>query len=107
MPNAHVAFEVLNGVTPDQMGEVKIKQGFKHFGTHMIFDIKMDGKFTCKARLVAGGHKTEPLFSITFPSVVTRESVRLEFIIDGLNDLYICACDIGNAHLNAPCGEKL
>ena len=69
----------------------------------MIFDIKMDGKFTCKARLVAGGHKAAPPSSITYSSVVTRETVRLAFIISGLNDLDICACDIGNAYLNAPC----
>ena len=55
----------------------------------MISDIKMDGKFTCKAILVAGGHKRVPPSSTTYSSVVTRESFRLEFPIDGLNNLYI------------------
>ena len=50
-------FEVLREVTPEQMREGKVKPGFKYFGTHMIFDIKMDGKFTRKSRLLAGGHK--------------------------------------------------
>ena len=67
----------------------------------MIFDIKMDGKFTCRVRLVAGGHKMAPPSSITYSIVVTRESVRLVFLISGLNDLDMCACDIGIAYLNS------
>ena len=69
----------------------------------MIFDIKMDRNFTCKARLVAGGHKMAPPLLITYIIVVTRESVIQEFLIDGMNDLDICACDIGNANLNPLC----
>ena len=57
--------------------------------------------------MVAGGYTTAPPLSITYYSVVSRESVILEFIISGLNDLYICACGIGNAHLNAPYWGKL
>ena len=67
----------------------------------------MDGKFTWKARLVSGGNKTAHPSSITYSSVVTGESVRLEFLIAGLNDLDICSRDIGNAYLNDPCQEKL
>ena len=63
----------------------------------MSFDIKMDNKFTRKDRLVARGHKMAPLSSNTYYIVVDLESVRLAFIIAGLNYLYICACDIGNA----------
>ena len=73
----------------------------------MIFDIKMDGKFIRRAILVAGGHNMAPPLYITYYSVVIRESVILEFIISGLNDLYTCACDIGNAYLNATCQKKL
>lgn len=72
----------------------------------MIFDIKMDGKFTRKARLVADGHKTKAPSSITYSSVVSRDSVRIAFMIASLNDLQVFACDIGNAYLNAPCREK-
>ena len=48
---------------------------------HMIFDIKMGGKFTIKSRLVADGHTIAPPSSITYSSVVSRESVRIAFII--------------------------
>ena len=70
--NVHVAFKVFKGATPAQMREGKLKLLFKYVGTHMIFDIKMDGKFTRKARLVAGRHKMAPPSSINYSSVVTR-----------------------------------
>ena len=70
---------------------------------HKKNDIIMDGNFTRKGRLVAGGHKTSPTSSIINSSVVTRESVILVFLIDILKNLDICACNIGNAYLNSPC----
>ena len=73
----------------------------------MIVDMKMDGKFTHKDRPVAGIHKTASPLSITYYSVVTRDNVRLEFLIAGMSNLDICACNIVNAYLNAPCREKM
>jgi Reverse transcriptase (RNA-dependent DNA polymerase) len=72
---------------------------------HLIFDIKMD--FTRKVRFVAGGHLTDPPSTVTYASVVSRESVRIAFLIAALNDLDIMAADIQGAYLNAPCGEKV
>ena len=60
MANFCVAFEDLNGVTPENMKKGKLKIVFIYVRTHMIFDIKMNSKFTCKAVLVAGGHNTAP-----------------------------------------------
>ena len=46
--------------------------------------------------------------SITYSSVVSRDSVRLAFLFAALNDLLeIIACDLGNAYLNAPCRENV
>ena len=67
----------------------------------------MDSKFTRMARLVAGGHKINLPSSITYSSVVARDSIRLAFLIAALNDLDILVCDIGNTYLNAKCREKL
>ena len=68
----------------------------------------MDGKFTRKVRLVADGHKTKHTSSsITYSSVISRDSVRIVLTLASLNDCEIFACDIGNAYLNAPCREKL
>ena len=69
----------------------------------MIFNIKINDNFTFKAILIAGGHNMAPTLSITCYSAVTRESVRLGFIISSMNNLDIFACNIGNAYLNDLC----
>ena len=107
MTNVRISFENLDDITPDEMGKWKIKTGYKNVNMHMIFDIKMDGKFTRKARLVDDGHTTARPSSITYSSVVSWESVRIVFILAYLNGLDIFACDIGNEYLNAKCREKL
>ena len=73
------------------------------YHVQILFDIKMDEKFTRKARFLADGHTTSPPSSITSSSVVSRESVRIEFLIASLNDLDIFSWDIGNAYLNKKC----
>ena len=57
--------------------------------------------FTRKERFVAGGHRTEAPMSITYSRVVSRDSVKIAFLVATLNDIDIMACDIGNAYLNA------
>jgi hypothetical protein len=42
---------------------------------------------------------------MTYSSVVSRDSVRIMFLIAALNDLNIKMCDIGNAYLNAETRE--
>jgi hypothetical protein len=79
--------------------------GYQEIDCHMIFDIKMD--LTWKARFVAGGHMTATPSSITYSSVVSRDSVRIAFLIAALNDLDIMACVISNVYLNALCREKI
>ena len=93
--------------TPEQIrrGEAEDMKGFQEIKCHIIFDVKMD--FTRKARFVAGGHTTETPVALTYSSVVSRDSVRLAFLIAALNDLEVSSCDIGNAYLNAPCKEKI
>jgi hypothetical protein len=60
-----------------------------------------------KAGFVAGDNMMEPLASCTHSSVVSRDSVRLAFLVAALNGLDIMAYNIGNAYLNAPCLEKI
>ena len=73
----------------------------------MIFDVKLGENFRRKARLVAGGHTTDPPSSITYSSVVSRESVRIALTVAALNNLDILGCDIQNAYISAPCREKI
>ena len=58
-------------------------------------------------KIVAGGHVTDPPDCLTYSSVVSRETVRIAILLTTLNDLDICAADIGNAYLNVDCAEKL
>ena len=73
---------------------------------HLIFDVKMED-FRRKARYVAGGHMTEAPATITYASVVSRESVRIALTLAALNDLEVKTADIENAYLTAPVAEKI
>ena len=103
MMNVRIEFDKLDGITPDEMRKGKINTGYYHINVHMLFDINIDGKFTRKEILVDDGHTITPPSSITYSSVVSRESVRIASILSSLNDLDIFACDIGNVYLNAKC----
>ena len=106
MTNVDMAFKA-GDISVEEARAGKTLVGYQEIKCHMIFDIKMDGKFTRKARLVAGGHTTDPPASATYSSVVSRDSVRIAFMMAALNDLEVCAADVGNAYLNAPCREKI
>ena len=69
------SFEKWNKGTPDDLRGGKEKlPGYEEIGCHMVFDIKMDGKFTRKARYVANGNETEPPTAQTYASVVLGDS---------------------------------
>ena len=74
-----------------------LPEGFKRIPYHFVFDVKIDGQR--KARLVAGGHRTEPPKEDTYSGVVSLEAVRMGFILAELLGLLICAGDVGNAFL--------
>ena len=101
MKNVRVAFREHEGSIEDL-----ITKGYKKLDMHMIFDIKMSENFRRKARLVADGHKTATPNSITYSSVVSRDSVRIALTLAALNDLELLSCDILNAYLTAPCRER-
>jgi hypothetical protein len=107
MSKAGIAYVPVEGATPEQVRANKCDalRGHQEIRCHIIFDVKMD--FTRKARFVAGGHMTETPSSLTYSSVVSRESVKIAFLIAALNDIDIMSCDIGNAYLNAPCRERI
>ena len=73
---------------------------------HMIFDINMED-FCKKARYVAGVNATVAPTTLTYASVVSRESVRIAITLDALNYMEVKTSDIQNAYLTAPCSEKI
>jgi hypothetical protein len=72
----------------------------------MVFDIKQED-FRRKARLVAGGHTTKAPATITYASVVSRESVRIALLLAALNNVEVKTADIENAYITAPCAQKI
>ena len=84
-----------------------IRPGYQQIKCHMIFDVKMCENFRHKARFVTGGHTTETPTSLTYSSVVSRDSVRIILLITALNGLQVMACDIQNAYLTVNCHEKI
>ncbi len=70
--------------------------GFKWIKCHMIFDVNL-----------AGGHMNDPPSSITYSSVVSRDSMRIALLLAALNDIDLLATIIGNAYLNASPREKV
>ena len=99
MKNVRVAFDVLpDGVAPPS--------DHQYMKCHMIFDVKMED-FRRKARLVAGGHMTKAPATLTYASVVSRETVRIALLMAALNDVDIWAADVLNAYITAPCREKI
>ena len=99
MSTVRIAFEVLE--------EDGIPPGYKHIDCHIIFDIKLGENYRRKARFVAGGHQTGAPSSITYASVVSRDSVRICLLLAALNGLKVLACDIKGAYLTAPSREKI
>jgi hypothetical protein len=99
MKEVRIAFNMLPGghVAPN---------GYQKIPCHMIFDVKMED-FRRKARLVAGGHRTKAPATITYASVVSRETVRLALTIAALNDLEVKVRDVLNAYITAPVKEKV
>jgi hypothetical protein len=98
MRNVMVAFDVRD--------DGKVPIGFKEISCHLIFDVKSD-TLARKARFVAGGHRTDPPKDSTYASVVSRDSVRLFFLLAALNDVDVLACDVQNAYINATTKEKI
>ena len=99
MDTVKVAFRVLE---PDE----EIPPGYQEIKCHLVFTVKMEN-FRRKARYVAGGHVTEAPATLTYASVVSRETVRVALTIAALNALEVKTADVEGAYLTAPNLEKI
>ncbi len=98
MRDIRVTFKILPDGQPAPVG-------YQRIPCHMIFDIKMED-FRCKARLVSGGHMTKAPATITYASVVSRETMLIALLMAALNDLNVKVGDVLNAYIIAPIIEK-
>jgi hypothetical protein len=99
MSNVRVAFEEYDG-DPNTL------VGYTQITGHLVFDVKLGENFRRKARYCADGHKTGAPASVTYSTVVSRDSVRILLTIAALNDLRVLGADVQNAFLTAPNKEK-
>ena len=99
MENVRAAFKVL----PDGKS---VSIGHQFVQCHMVFDVKIKD-FSCKARLMAGGHMIEALAYMMYSSIVSRETVRIALMIAALNDLEVKSGNFLNACVQAPITEKM
>ena len=100
MANVMMAFDEIDD--PSKLGKE-----FNEITGHLIFDVKLGENFRRKNRCVADGHKTSAPSAVTYSTVVSRDSVRIIFLVAALNGLDVQGADIQNAYLIAPNKEKL
>ena len=81
-----------------------LPEGYKRIPYMIVFDVKFD--LRRKARLVAGGHRTDPPPEDVYSGVVMIDSVRLALFLGVLNNLNTCAADVGCAFLHGRTKEK-
>ena len=94
MTNNQVTFEHYEGNTSDLVAYEEITGNF-------IFDVKLSENFRIKARFVSAGHLFETPASITYSTVVSRDSIRILLLVSALNNLRILGADVQNALLSA------
>ena len=99
MNNVRVAFEEYDG-DPNSL------VGYTQITGHLVFDVKLGENFRRKTRYCADGHKTGAPASVTYSTVVSRDSVRILLTIAALNGLKVLGADVQNAFLTAPNKEK-
>ena len=76
-----------------------------NIGCHPIFYIKAT-MITRKTRRVANDHTMDSPESIIYASVVLRESVRVDLLIDTFNNVDIFSSGVLNGYLNNPHQQK-
>jgi Reverse transcriptase (RNA-dependent DNA polymerase) len=79
--------------------------GYKRISCHIIYDVNHDGRH--KARLVAGGHLTDPNTKSVYSGVVSLRRIRLIIFLAELNQLELWGADVDNAYLEAKTKEMV
>ena len=82
-----------------------VPEGYQKIPCHMVYAVKHDGRH--KARMVAGGHRTETPVDSTYSSVVSLPGLRLVTFLSELNGMELWGTDIGNAYLESYTEEKV
>jgi hypothetical protein len=87
------------------VGKVPFLADHKKIVVHFVFAVKDD--LSHRARLVAGGHLTDPTTDGTYSSVVSFCSMRIAIVAAELNNLDIMVGDVSSTYLEAYTQEKV
>jgi hypothetical protein len=79
--------------------------GYKKIQCHMVYNVKHAGRH--KARLVAGGHLTDPNNESSYSGVVSLCGIRFVVFLAELNGLELWVADVGNEYLEEKTKEKV
>jgi Reverse transcriptase (RNA-dependent DNA polymerase) len=79
--------------------------GYTKIRCHIIYDVKHDCRH--KARIVTGGHLTDPNTESVYSGVVSLHDIKLIVFLAELNGLELWGADVGNAYLEAKTKEKV
>jgi len=99
-----VTFKILENMADGRLPDAP--KGYKKIRVHMIFDVKLEEGFRRKARLVADGQMLDSPRSMTYASVVSRDTVRIALTLAALNGCDVLVGDVKAAYLNAKPTEK-
>jgi hypothetical protein len=83
----------------------KAPEGYKKIPVHFVYACKHCG--WRKARLVAGGHRTEVPIDSVYSGVVSLLGIHTVIFLAELNDRELWGTDIGNAYLESVTKEKV
>ena len=87
MKNICIVFEEYEGDTKDL-------HDYEHISGHLIFDVKLGENFRRKAWYVVDGYKTSAPDSVTYSSVISRDSVRMFLLLAAINGVDIQSADV-------------
>lgn len=74
----------------------RVEAGRKHLECYMFFEVEKD--FWRKAWYVANSTNTPTLTSSTYPGVVSRKSIQIDFTLAALNGLNTMTANIQNTY---------
>ena len=81
--------------------------GYQYVSFHIIFYVNMGENFKHKSQIVSEGNNTTTPSNLTYSSVVSQDSARIDLKISALNYLRVITCDIQNVYLTTKCREKI
>jgi Reverse transcriptase (RNA-dependent DNA polymerase) len=92
-------------ITFIEHGKIPYLEGYKNIIVHFVFDITHD--LCNKARLVAGGHLTDPSTDGTYSGVVNLHTMRISITVGEMNGLKIMVGVVSSAYLDAYTQERV